>query len=354
MLPAHLLLTLLTLAPGPTQEPATGRPIPAAHGAPATFEALLEAFHAAMPRDPATLRDARIRAEVAPRALPVLADLVRVTAQRGGAEAVTFEVYALALGGAANEAAVVARALAGEAGARAALACAAAITAAGPAARIVALEAVRCHVVQPDDAQRAALRALTIAGALTAVEARALALAAQDDPLATELEALAERWQRDPARALGQPFSFDGTTLDGRAWSSATARGTVLVVDLWATWCAPCVAALPELVALRAQHGARGLQVVGVSCDGDLAALRGFLGARPELDWPQLVAPTALAGARPSAPPRPQGASAWHPLATRLGVTTIPCVLVIDRKGVLRHAGPPDGLRAAVEALLAE
>jgi thiol-disulfide isomerase/thioredoxin len=370
--PRMISLSLLLLpfpppVPWSIQEPATGRPIPAAHGGDAvdskapegldaapTFEALLEAFHAAMPRDPATLRDARVRAEVAPRALPVLAGLVRVSAERPGFEAVTFGVYALALGAQEHEAAVVARALAGQAGARAELACAAAITAVGPAARCVALDAVSVHVVQPDGAQRAALRALAIAGALTASEARTLARAAGDGPLAAELVALAERWERDPARTVGQPFTFEGTKLDGGAWSSTGAHGKVLVVDLWATWCAPCVAALPGLVALRADFGARGLEVVGVSCDGDVTALRSFLAARAELAWPQLVAPALLEVPPTGRDARSTGASAWHPLATRLGVTSIPCVLVIDRKGVLRRVGPPEGLRAAVEALLAE
>lgn len=44
-------------------------------------------------------------------------------------------------------------------------------------------------------------------------------------------------------------------------------RGRVLVVNLWATWCAPCLHEIPELVRLAESLGPRGLDVVGVSLD---------------------------------------------------------------------------------------
>jgi len=43
--------------------------------------------------------------------------------------------------------------------------------------------------------------------------------------------------------------------------------GFVHVVDLWATWCGPCVRAMPELTALQAEYRGKGLRVLGVSID---------------------------------------------------------------------------------------
>ena len=55
----------------------------------------------------------------------------------------------------------------------------------------------------------------------------------------------------------------------------AKLRGKVVVLNLWATWCAPCVEELPSLLAL--QRKMPGLAVVGVSTDQDDAVYRKFL-----------------------------------------------------------------------------
>ncbi|HUP21541.1 MAG TPA: TlpA disulfide reductase family protein [Thermoanaerobaculia bacterium] len=44
-------------------------------------------------------------------------------------------------------------------------------------------------------------------------------------------------------------------------------RGQVVLVNLWATWCIPCVQELPDLSLLQERYGDRGLQVIGVSFD---------------------------------------------------------------------------------------
>ena len=67
--------------------------------------------------------------------------------------------------------------------------------------------------------------------------------------------------------------SVTGQTLDLAALS---ARGPVLL-DFWATWCKPCLAALPELDALHRRFSPRGLTVIGVSVDGP----RNFPKVRP-------------------------------------------------------------------------
>lgn len=95
----------------------------------------------------------------------------------------------------------------------------------------------------------------------------------------------------------------------------AKLRGKVVVLNLWATWCAPCVEELPSLLAL--QQRMPGLTVVGVSTDQDDAVYRRFL----------LKHQVNLLTVRDSR----QEVNALY------GTALIPETYVIDRQGVLRR-----------------
>jgi len=60
--------------------------------------------------------------------------------------------------------------------------------------------------------------------------------------------------------------AFRAADLDGREVSSASAHGKVVIVNFWATWCPPCRAEIPDLIALQEKYRDQ-LQVIGVSED---------------------------------------------------------------------------------------
>ncbi len=49
-------------------------------------------------------------------------------------------------------------------------------------------------------------------------------------------------------------------------------KGKVVLLNFWATWCAPCLAEMPELVKLQREHRERGLRIIGVSHPTDTPA----------------------------------------------------------------------------------
>lgn len=73
----------------------------------------------------------------------------------------------------------------------------------------------------------------------------------------------------------GKPApAFQLKTFDGKSVALSDFRGQVVLLDFWATFCPPCVQALPELQALHAKHASRGFAVVGVTVDDRAALVR--------------------------------------------------------------------------------
>lgn len=75
-----------------------------------------------------------------------------------------------------------------------------------------------------------------------------------------------------PAAAAAQVsadpiFSAAIPDLNGQPQSFSQWRGKVLIVNFWATWCAPCLKEIPEFIELQEQYGKRGLQFVGIAVD---------------------------------------------------------------------------------------
>lgn len=61
------------------------------------------------------------------------------------------------------------------------------------------------------------------------------------------------------------PFSFKLTDLDGEEQSIEKYRGQVVVVDVWGTWCGPCVAEIPSFIKLKDKFGPQGFEILGLA-----------------------------------------------------------------------------------------
>jgi thiol-disulfide isomerase/thioredoxin len=70
--------------------------------------------------------------------------------------------------------------------------------------------------------------------------------------------------QGPATHALRAPH-FELKDLKGRSVRLDSYKGKVLLINFWATWCAPCLAEMPDLVKLQREYGARGLRVIGIT-----------------------------------------------------------------------------------------
>jgi len=133
--------------------------------------------------------------------------------------------------------------------------------------------------------------------------------------------------------------SFSIPLLDGGRFESASARGKVVLLDFWASWCAPCLRELPHLQTLWESRHARGLEAIAVNAEEprDLA-----LRTAKQLG---LTLPVGLY------PPE---------MDAHFAVRTLPTVVLLDREGRLRarwdgyDAGLEKSIAARVDALLGE
>jgi peroxiredoxin len=91
-----------------------------------------------------------------------------------------------------------------------------------------------------------------------------------------------------PADARTANLDFTVKDLNGTNVSLASFKGKVIVLDFWATWCAPCKAEIPGFVELQDAYGSQGLQMVGVSVDDKVETLRPFA-SEFKMNYPVLV-----------------------------------------------------------------
>jgi peroxiredoxin len=123
-----------------------------------------------------------------------------------------------------------------------------------------------------------------------------------------------EKEETAPAEAP----DFTLKTLEGDEMALSKLRGTVVLLDFWATWCAPCRESIPHLIQLHKTYQEKGFKVIGISIDKekDGDALRHYV---KSMDIPY---PVVLAS---------------DEVTRQYGVSGIPATFLIDREGKIRE-----------------
>ena len=157
------------------------------------------------------------------------------------------------------------------------------------------------------------------------------------DPLPTPLGPVDATTVSAPDDLVGQRRpDFSLVDLSGQTVVSETFDGEVLLINFWATWCAPCTEEIPMLSEFQKDYAGRGVRVVGIAVDDPVRA-RAFA-AELQPDY------TMLFG-------QPDAMLAGRRYGNRSGM--LPFSVLVDASGIVRWARLGALDRAGLEAQLA-
>lgn len=133
------------------------------------------------------------------------------------------------------------------------------------------------------------------------------------------------------------PMELAFTAVDGREVDLAQLRGKVVLIDVWATWCQPCIAELPTIKQVYADYHEQGFEVIGITLEN--------AGIRPG-DTPEQIAAKHAAATKKLNDfvaewelPWPQhydGRFWQNEIARgRFNISSVPATFLIDRDGML-------------------
>ena len=119
-------------------------------------------------------------------------------------------------------------------------------------------------------------------------------------------------------------FDFERNGADGQRvrMSEHVPKGGYLLLDFWASWCAPCIEEMPAVRQLYDKYSDRGLNIIGVSSDEDVEAWKKGIEQHGLARYPQVLSREPLA--------EELFFAEETDIATRYEVTSIPCFILLN------------------------
>ena len=138
-------------------------------------------------------------------------------------------------------------------------------------------------------------------------------------------EEIAEKIENLKGLVEGKPApSFTGNDITGKEYSLSDFKGKYVYIDVWATWCSPCLGQLPHLEKLEEEFKNKDIVFVSVSVDSDKAA------------WETMIKDKNMKGIQLHAP------EAWESeICKKYCINSIPRFILIDKEGKLINSNVP-------------
>jgi thiol-disulfide isomerase/thioredoxin len=133
---------------------------------------------------------------------------------------------------------------------------------------------------------------------------------------------------------MAKPLELAFTAVDGRPVDLKNLRGKVVLIDFWATWCGPCIAELPNVKRVYADHHDKGFEVIGISLENG----RLLPGDTPEQSAAKLAAAKKVLTdftAKEMMPwPQHFDGKYWkNEFAVQFSIASIPAMFLLDQEG---------------------
>ena len=145
--------------------------------------------------------------------------------------------------------------------------------------------------------------------------------------------------ETDKKLAIGrEPIAFSVKGIGGETISPEKYKGKVLLLDFWATWCAPCKQEMPNVKNVYKKYHKKGFEIVGISLDRSRSDLDRYI-EKNDITWPQFY----------------DGKFWKNDVAVKYNVQSIPATYLIDKNGKIRYKSLRGAqLENAVKKLLEE
>lgn len=120
---------------------------------------------------------------------------------------------------------------------------------------------------------------------------------------------------------IGLPaLTFSAVTASGEPIELEDYRGKVVLLDFWASWCAPCRQEMPNVKSVYGKYHEKGFEIIGVSLDDKKSKFEEYMQSQ-QMPWPQIF----------------DGKGWRSEIGNLYAVSAIPSTYLIDQEGIIRY-----------------